>query len=525
MLVVLISPHGSIIAYGLRLLSSCLGKAGHRVRMIFLPFPEEIEPIPGRQERLRYPQRLLDEIVALCRGAGLIGITSSTLQAPRVALLSDYLRERLSIPVVLGGIDPTIDPEGTLAHGDFVCVGEGEKTIVELAEALEKGGAVSSIGNLVYRDSEGKPVHNPLNPLVENLDALPYPDYRIEEHFLLHQGRVVPMTEPLALWHLTDGYTFGNGSAYHIWATRGCPHRCAYCGNSVYHGLYPSWGRVRRMSPERIVAEVEAMRRLMPFVSEVAFMDDTFFSASDLEIESFASCYKERVDLPFFACTSPTTLTERKLKALVEAGLKYVWMGIQSGSPRVQAIYRRNNRPEQIVKAAALLSQAVPRIRPPVFDIIMDPFFQNPEDQRLTLRLLAELPRPFQLALYSMTLFPGTEITGRALAEGRVEKADIDPEKSLVRLERNSYRVLLWLLGRGLPKVFTGLLTRPLVFRFLRSGIFNPLWGLLGALLDRKEGKQLLSWTWAHRVRVMKRFFPSFSTEDLSVPHLGGRRR
>ena len=85
MLVVLISPHGSIIAYGLRLLSSCLGKAGHRVRMIFLPFPEEIEPIPGRQERLRYPQRLLDEIVALCRGAGLIGITSSTLQAPRVA--------------------------------------------------------------------------------------------------------------------------------------------------------------------------------------------------------------------------------------------------------------------------------------------------------------------------------------------------------------------------------------------------------------------------------------------------------
>ena len=130
-----------------------------------------------------------------------------------------------------------------------------------------------------------------------------------------------------------------------------------------------------------------------------------------------------------------------------------------------------------------------------------------------------------QLALYSMTLFPGTEITGRALAEGRVEKADIDPEKSLVRLERNSYRVLLWLLGRGLPKAFTGLLTYPLVFRFLRSGIFNPLWGLLGALLDRKEGKQLLSWTWAHRVRVMKRFYPSFPTEDLSVPHLGGRRR
>lgn len=102
----------------------------------------------------------------------------------------------------------------------------------------------------------------------------------------------------------------------------------------------------------------------------------------------------------------------------MEAGLKYVWMGDSiKETPRVQAIYRRNNRPEQIVKAAALLSQAVPRIRPPVFDIIMDPFFQNPEDQRLTLRLLAELPRPFQLALYSMTLFPGTEITGRALAE------------------------------------------------------------------------------------------------------------
>lgn len=151
--------------------------------------------------------------------------------------------------MVLGGIDPTINPEGTLAHGDFVCVGE-ERDDRRTGGSLGKGGAVSSIGNLVYRDSEGKPVHNPLNPLVENLDALPYPDYRIEEHYPPPgKGRSYDRaSSPLA-----------SDRRLHLRERIGLPHLgnpwlsppCAYCGSSVYHGLYPSWGRVRRMSPGR----------------------------------------------------------------------------------------------------------------------------------------------------------------------------------------------------------------------------------------------------------------------------------
>ncbi len=516
--IVLISPHGSIIAYGLRTLSSCLLEAGHQVRMVFLPFPEEVEPIPGRQPVLRYSPQVLDEVANLCREAGLIGVTCSSLHFPRVALLTDFLKKRVTAPVIWGGIHPSIDPAACLKHADLVCVGEGEEAMVALANRLASGLDFHDVSNLACLGGEGQLCQNPLAPLIADLDTLPFPDYRLEDHFILHDGHLNPMTAPLAAWYLSDGYTFGNGSAYHIWATRGCPHRCAYCGNSIYQGLYPHWSRVRRMSPARIVAEIEWMRAQMPFVSEVAFMDDTFFSASEETIEEFAALYSRRIGLPFFACTSPATLTRRKLEALVPAGLRYVWMGIQSGSPSVQEIYQRNDRLERIVAAARLLHEFAGRIRPPVFDVIIDRLFQRTEDQRLTVRLLLELPGPFQLAVYSMTFFPGTEITRRALAEKRIDPAALDLEKSLVRLERSYFRLMLWLAGKGRARGLLRLLSRPRVFAWFSWPGFNPLWHLAGTILDHREGRQLVSWTLAHRERILARHFPDEPVQPLRAP-------
>jgi len=517
MKITLISPHGSIIAYGLRMISACLQKAGHQVRMIFLSLPEEIEPIPGWESPLRYDPEVMTEILDLCRDSDLIGISLSTVHFFRTADLTEYLKKHLDVPIIWGGIHPTLKPEECLEYADILCRGEGETAVVELSDRLREGSSYADVGNLALRREDGSLQVNPLYPLIQDLDQLPYPDYRTQEHYILHGGHIVPMTPALSCWYLTDGYTFGHGSAYHIWATRGCPHSCAYCCNNYYASLYPGWTQVRRMSNKRIVAEIKTMQQVMPFISEVAFMDDTFFSASTESIQEFASFYREELGLPFFCCATPATINQQKMEAMTAAGLRYIWLGIQSGSPRVQEIYQRYDRPERILETARILNQYVTRILPPMFDILLDQVFQTPKDQVATLRLLDKMPYPFHLAVYSLTFFPGADITARALKDGLIKSEEaLHYEKNIVRLERTLYRILLWAYGRNIHKIWLRPFTYYPIYRALASCFFQPLWCLLGRWLDRREGRQMIKWTLAHRKRVLTAEFPGSSLHNFN---------
>jgi radical SAM superfamily enzyme YgiQ (UPF0313 family) len=521
MKIVLISPHGSLIAHGLRLLGACLQEAGHTIRFIFLPLPEEIEPLPGQVSPLRYETPVQNRIVELCEDAGLVGITCATTHFPRLAELSDLLRRNLHIPVIWGGIHPTVSPRECLDHADWICRGEGEETLVEFAEALSSSRDPRTIPNLGYLEGDKTLVLNPLRPLLQDLDVLPFPLYSETGHYILHHRRVVPLTSGLACWYLSDGYGFGQGSAYHVWATRGCPHRCAYCCNSFYSGLYPEWNRVRRQSNSRIIAEIYAMRRQMPWIDRVAFMDDTFFAAPAEVLEDFSALYRREIGLPFFACASPSTLDARRLDALTSAGLRFVWVGMQSGSLRIQRLYQRHNHPDRLVFAADLLSSYRDTLHPPVFDFIIDPTFQNAEDQRLTLKLLERLAYPFQLALYSMTFFPGTEIS--KMAGFSSTHAGSGHEKNMVHLERTFYRAALWAHGRNLPKSWLRLLSKKLIYKILAGKIFIPVWWLLGFWLEKRDNRQLVTWTTTHRRKVVMTHFPDQDWRELAGDLFGGQ--
>jgi len=516
MKIILISPHGSLIAHGLRQIGACLQKAGHSICMIFLPLPEEIELLPGAEIKNHYHPGLMDDIAEICRGADIIGMSCSTYHFRRLAMLSDYLRHKINARIVWGGIHATVSFEECLQHADWVCRGEGEIAMQELAEDIEEGGNGHDIANICYRSEEsGKIMANPLRPLIQDIDDLPYPLYEHKGHYILHGKKLAELTPELACWHLSDGYSFGNGSAYHVWATRGCPHHCTYCCNSFYLSIYPQWNIVRRHGNQRIIEEICYMRDKMPFIDRVAFMDDTFFAASNDVITEFSKLYKKKVDLPFFACASPATLNKQHLDLMVSAGLRYIWIGMQSGSTRMQRFYRRNNDINCLQKTSVLLEEYKGKIRPPVFDFIIDPTFQEPEDQRLTLELIKKLKYPFQLALYSMTFFPGTEITRIALEKGF--KAISAEEKNILSLERNFYRAALWAYGRNLPKKWLNVLSRPLVYRVLSGWCISWLWRLFGAWLERRERKQLIKWTVRHRREVIEKNFPGMDWEELAA--------
>lgn len=78
---------------------------------------------------------------------------------------------------VMGGAHPTFLPTETLKgcpQLDAVCVGEGERTMLNLTKALESGGGLATVTGICYRNGDSI-ARNPPTPLITNLDELPFP--------------------------------------------------------------------------------------------------------------------------------------------------------------------------------------------------------------------------------------------------------------------------------------------------------------------------------------------------------------
>jgi radical SAM superfamily enzyme YgiQ (UPF0313 family) len=151
MKIALISTDGDYWGFGIRVLSSALRRAGHSPTMIFLT-----------QDAQRYPEHVLEELSALVQSADLIGISCHSQGARRAAQAAAHLR-RLRKPMVWGGVHASLNPAECATSVDAVCIGEGEETIVELADMIGSGQTWERVRNLTYLRA-GHIVTNPLRP-------------------------------------------------------------------------------------------------------------------------------------------------------------------------------------------------------------------------------------------------------------------------------------------------------------------------------------------------------------------------
>ncbi len=494
MRVALISPYSGIEATGLRLLSACLKRAGFETRMIFLPNLEEA--MAGVHFRPRgLSAEIVAQIVAVCADVDLIGLSVMTPSFHLARALTEALHTRLAAPILWGGIHPTIRPNECLQYADLVCIGEGEQAIVELTQRLEAGQGYRDINNLAYLDETGHLVQNPLNPLQADLDALPFPDYAFEQHYLVHAGQLTPCTQSLMHYYMTDLGSWAKGPVYGILTMRGCPYRCTYCANNALVGIYPGWSRLRKRSPAHVIAEIQEVRTRLPQIEAVILRDDTFLANPEDYIVAFCEQYQRDVGLPFRAYTTAQTANPAKLRHLTQAGLCYVIMGIQSGSPHIQQLYDRKVSNEQVLRAAHVIhsfKQWVPR---PTYDLITDNPYETVEDRWETLRLIHQLPAPYRLSLYTLTFYPGTELQRRAVAGGLIEAADQRSyEYNFQIFAYTYYNLALFCHSLNLPRPFLHLLTRVAVFRILSMEPLNQFcgWLLKGLLVLRLWSNQRL---------------------------------
>jgi anaerobic magnesium-protoporphyrin IX monomethyl ester cyclase len=245
--------------------------------------------------------------------------------------------------IILCGADATDHPEMYLARGaDFVLLGEGEETLVELLDQITGRSDVEleNILGLAYQLSSGnhqsKIVHTPRRPDIKNLDALPFPAWDL-----------VNVEKYRTIWLERHGYFSMN-----MVTTRGCPFHCNWCAK-------PIWGqRYHSRSPENVVAEMKWLKATS-HPDHIWFADD-IFGLKPGWLPRFGELVEAEGALVPFKCLSRADLLTRpgEVEALRRAGAQTVWMGAESGSQKILDAMDKGTRVEQIRSAAQLLKAA-----------------------------------------------------------------------------------------------------------------------------------------------------------------------
>jgi radical SAM superfamily enzyme YgiQ (UPF0313 family) len=371
----------------------------------------------------------------------LVALSLRTIAFRRATEMTDLVRAEFGVPVVWGGIEPTIEPERCIEHADTVCIGEGEEPLVQLARRI-KDGYDDIPGLWVRRD--GQVVRNPVPAPVDELDSLPFPDYSPQNKFLIDANRLI------------SGYSVRHfNGMYEIMSSRGCPFSCSFCCSAFLKGIHPRYRRIRRRSPEHVVEELVAAKRTHD-IRYVNFHDDVFTFDGEW-IERFAGLYTRDVDIPFRANIHPAMANADILETLKRSGLERVTIGVQSGSERLlRDVYHRPVSNEKAVRAMETLERL--DIQYDVDMITSNPI-ETEEDCRETLDLLLEAPPKCRLngGLSKLSFFPNSAI------EQMVK--EMDPEPQVDERMFDFYNRLYLLTDSRLPTGFVGRLSRSGFFR------------------------------------------------------------
>ena len=363
--------HASYPPLGLMYLAAFVEKNGHSADIL------DLEAAPLSFEEI-------------CRkiirsGAGLIGLTTSTPIFHLVRAYASAFKRKLNLPIVVGGSHITVLKDKTFTKEfDFAVMNEGEYTLVELMNELEKNKNYAKISGLIYRQGDRVKV-NPPRPFIENLDSIPFPDrHKIDIRKYIFEvpgkGRIPVATTELA---------------------RGCPFNCVFCSEPLNTGK-----KLRARSTENAVREMLEVRK--EFNISHFFMLDSTLTANRKLIEDF--CHKlieKKTDITFEGSTRANLVDESLLNLMKKAGLVRLAFGLESSNKKVLSLMKKQVDPDSIREAFRLCKKLN-------ISALCGVMMGNPGDTRETIletaRFVRSIPGIRYAPMAIATPYPGTEL-------------------------------------------------------------------------------------------------------------------
>lgn len=367
---------------GIEYLSASLKQNGHTADLIIDPclFSDCYEKNDYLSRIFSYRKDVLSQ--AKAGDPDLIAFSVMTDTYQWALSLAKLIKNELSKPIIFGGIHPTLLPEIVISNDvvDFLCVGEGEESLVQLANSIDrKQSADFNIQNIWYKQN-GLIKKNPLRPLIMDLDRLPLPDkelyYRKNN---VYQRQYFAMTG------------------------RGCDYSCFYCCNQAIKDIYDE-GYIRKRDVAGVIRELAYNKTRYDF-DFTWFMDDNFASNTEW-LKSFIESYKKFINVPFFCYVHPNNISSEVVDLLQEGNCHELAMGVQTLNDETCKLINRESDKVSVKKAINIVNRTK-------IISITENILGLPGESEVDIITLSEFynkNRPFLILYDWLKIFPKTEL-------------------------------------------------------------------------------------------------------------------
>jgi len=334
----------------------------------------------------------------------LIAFSAGSAMFHYVVTFSSWIKKAFkNIPILCGGVHPTICPEESIAcEGiDMIGIGEGELALAELCDLMQNNKDFRSVRNFWVKDDR-KIYKNPVRPLITDLDTLPLYDWDLFEMKSLQDS--------------PEGV--GN-----YLASRGCLFDCSYCANHQIKIIYSGERTIiRYQSVQRVIQEIEILIKKYPFIRYLVFQDD-ILAKNRTWFTEFAHAFSSIIKIPYMCNARPELLTDATAKLMKSSGCSRAWLGVESGNEEIRKkVLKRNVSQQQLKKAFAILHAH--GIATQSFNMIGIPY-EDPRKVLETIKLNAEInPTGMQATIFYP--YPNSEIYHICKKEGFLTEFSAD---------------------------------------------------------------------------------------------------
>ncbi len=253
--------------------------------------------------------------------------------------ISNFIKENSDVPVVWGGVHPTLLPEQTVSNPsiDIVIIDEGEITFLDLVKTLEKGKPLDNVPGIAFKKN-GKVIKTSKRPLIKNLDELPDKPYELAD-VKKYFGFSPENDEP----------------SIAISTSRGCCFKCAFCYDTAFYNN--TW---RAMSAERTIETIKKIVGKFG-IRNIYFQDDNFAVDVARFRKIVEGIMNEHLDIKWglmgIRIDTIARLEDEFLAKVVRSGCYNMEVGLESGSDRLLKMLRKGFTVRQAIDGNKKISK------------------------------------------------------------------------------------------------------------------------------------------------------------------------
>ncbi len=313
----------------------------------------------------------------------LIGFTLTTPFVRFAYTLAHEIRDKFNIPMIAGGVHPSLCADEVLEKAPFeiAVLGEADYTIQNLNRYyFNKDIELKNIPGIAYKTRGGNVVYTDPRPLIQNLDDIPFP---LESQSILKNNK--------------------GGVFAQILTSRGCPAKCTFCG-SLVHGK-----QFRFRSAGNVFEEISHLYKKYG-VTHFHFQDDAL-TINQQRLDKLCDIIIGAVQLKltWFCQSRADALNPRLLKKMKDAGCVMIDIGLESASPRIMEKINKRISLEKVLETI----ENCHNINLPLNINIMTGFpFETEEDISYNIKFMKNISKNIARLNVGLTLkpYPGTEI-------------------------------------------------------------------------------------------------------------------